>query len=581
MRFLSRLVWLVGLLAVVALAACSGEDDDAAPAAAQTTQQSAAQTDQTAEAARGGDAAERAEAEAAQSEQGEPSAEGQSQGEQAQAQTTEQGTVADGPNAAAQAALEDWSATLSTAEMTVEIEVESDFFDFSTVTQVALQLEPLTIWVQLELPEELAAMFGDDALQMLLAEDGVYLSMEQFEGWVDFGAVAGVDIMALLGTTGFDPNSLTNLEQLAAPFTCLNTAGGEVSEDTFEGRPVWLLDCNIDPESMAEVADEIANSGLGLPGGGVDIVAMRVIMAIDRESGAPLLTDSDITVADPQSGAESQVRSIARLLSWNEPLEFPVPEPLVDPSVLEMLGGPVTNGDAAAQPGSDAFSPEAQFELVEAWFAAEDALALEIESEATIAGQPQSAYTIVLRSFSDGKYETSTTLNQGVRIRFLWTRDGLWLSEADDPESGAPQWIATNPALLGLENQTIDEFLAGQGRIEFGALGRLLESAYIERTEDASGVRYRVVFERGGIVPGDELHSAAAEFLRAESAELLVEDVEIGEIYGLSVTFDLIGENGAFEQSDVWAEFETELGLVALRSTVRNISEGVWAFSTP
>lgn len=579
MRFLSRLVWVAGLLAVVALAACSGEDEDAAPAAAQTTQERAAQEGQTAEAGRSGEAAGRAEA--AQTEQTEPAAAAQSQEEQAQGGATEQSTVADGPNAAAQAALEAWSLTLSTVEMTVEVEIESDFFDFNTVTQVALQLEPLTIWVQLELPEELAAMFGDDALQMLLAEDGAYLSMEQFEGWVDFGAAAGVDIMALLSTTGFDPNSLTNLEQLTAPFTCLNAAGGEVSEVTFEGRPVWMLDCDIDPESMAEVADEIANSGLALPGDGVEIVAMRVLMAIDRESGAPLLIDSDITVAEPQSGAESQVRSIARLLSWNEPLQFPVPEPLVDPSVLETLGGPVTNGEAAAQPGSDAFTPEAQLELAEAWFATTNALALEIESEATIAGTPQSAYTVVLRSLSDGKYETSTTLNQGVTFRFLWTRDGLWLSELDDPESGAPQWTPTNPDLLGLGNQTVDEFLAGQARIEFNALRGLLESAYLERTEDASGVRYRVTFERGGIVPGDELHAAAAAFLRAEAAELLVEDVEIGEIYSMSVMLDLHGESGSFAQNIVQAEFNTELGLVALTSTTRNISEGGWAFSTP
>ena len=186
-----------------------------------------------------------------------------------------------------------------------------------------------------------------------------------------------------------------------------------------------------------------------------------------------------------------------------------------------------------------------------------------------------------MRSLSDGKYETSTTLNGEVTIGFLWTRDGLWLSEGDDPESSRPLWTPTNPVSLGLGNQTVDEFLAGQARIEFDALRGLLASAYIERSEDASGVRYRVGFERGGIVPGDALHNAAAAFLRAEAAELLVEDVEIGEIYGMSVMLDLAGENGRFEQSVVQAEFNTELGLVALTSTTRNISEGGWTFSTP
>lgn len=578
MRILPRLVAVVGLVAVLVLAACSDEAEQAPPAGSQVEQQ-----DQSAAAARSDEPAQRPQAEAqpAETDQAEQSAEAeQSEPEQTEAEASEPTVAADDPNAAAQAALEQWSANLTTIELSVEVSLESNFFDFDTVTAIALQLDPLTIWALVGLPEEMAAMLGGESLQLLISEDGAYLSMEQFEGWVDFGAIAGEEIMALLGTTGFDPNSFTNLEQLAATFNCLNATGGAVREDRFEGRPVWMLDCDIDPEAIEEVVDELAESGLALADGEAQITALRLIMAIDRDSGAPLLIDSDISLADPQTGIESKVRSIARVTSWNEPIEFPTPEPLVDASVLEMMGGPATNGDSAEQPGAS-FSPEAQLELAEAWFAAEDALALEIEADATIAGEARSADTIVLRSFSEGKYETATTLDDGVTIRFLWTRDGLWLSELDDPESGAPQWTPTEPALLGLGNQTVDEFLAGSARIEFGALRGLLESAYVERIEDASGVRYRVVFERGGIVPDDELHNAAAEFLRAEAAELLVEDVGIGEIYGMSVTFDLVGENGQFEQSVVQAEFNTELGLMALTSTTRNIDEGGWTFSTP
>ena len=582
MRFLSRLAWAAGLLALVALAACSGEQEEATPVVAQTEQESVDQQSQArAEPEARSDRGVAESGEANQTERAQPQDEPTAQSEHTQSETTDQQAEIGDLNAAAQAALEAWSRNVSILELVVDVAVASEFFNFGTVTEVALQIEPLIVWVQVALPEELAVTLGGDSMQMLLSEEGAYLSMEQFEGWVDFGAVAGVDIMALLGTTGFDPNALTNLEQLVAPFDCLNAVGGEIREDTFEGRPVWMLDCDIDPELMTQVADELANSGLALPSGGVEVAALRIVMAIERDSGAPLLIDSDMTVLDPQSGAESQVRSIARLLSWNQPLEFPTPEPLVDPSVLELMSGPATYSDSAAQPGSDVFSPEAQLALVEAWLAETDALALAIQTDATIAGESRSADTIVLRSVSQGKFETATTLDEGVTIRLLWTRDGLWLSEADDLERGDPQWTPTDPTLLGLGSQTVDEFLAEEVRIEFGVLRPLLESAYVERTQDANGVRYRVTVEQGGMVAGDGLHGAAAGFLREEAAELLVEDVGIGEIYGLSVTLDLIGEQGEFEQSVVRAEFNTELGLVALRSTARNISESGWTFSSP
>ncbi len=564
MRILSKLLRPLALLAAALVIACSGDNEAVQPQSTETVQQ-------------------QTQAQTAAQPQPRPQQQAQVQ-QDAQANQTEQAQAQPAPdsaNAAARAALEAWTAELSTVELSVEVELESDFIDFNTVTNVALQVEPLTIWVQVELPEELAAMLGDDEMQLLLSEDGAYLSMEQFEGWVDFGAVAGLDIAALLGTTGFDPASITDPEQLAASFDCLDAANGEVREDTYEGRPVWMLDCEIDPEAMTAATDELANSTLGLPDSGVEFVALRMIMVIDRDSGAPLLIDSDLTVADPESGAESQVRSSTRLLRWNQPLEFPVPEPLVDPSVLELMGGPVTNGEDAAQPDADAFTPEAQLALVEAWFAEADALALEITIEAMIAGEARRADTLILRSLSQGKFETATVLDEGVSFRFLWTRDGLWLSEADDPDTGAAQWVPTDLALIGSRNRTVDEFLADEGRINLTPLHALLDGAWLERSEDASGISYRLTFERAGIAPEDALHAVVAELLRKEAAELLVEDIGIGEIYGFSITLDLSGENGRFEQSIVQAEFNTELGLVAFTSTTRNIGEGGWTFSSP
>ncbi len=613
MRALFTLL-IAGLVALGAvLVGCDGGDDQQQQE--QQAQQSGeaeqrAQSDQAA----GSDRATAVQRSTQSSQAGQADqASSQQEVQQDQPQRTATDATIEGPIAEATAAFEAWAADLES--LVYEINVDFNLGGLASVidSTIVAQLEPLYVWATIDassLFTQTAMLFDDQSdqadqslepliMQILISEDAAYVSMPQVEGWIDLTDDFDGSLGELTAMLGGNPEDFADPASQGQALSCVEAVGGSVTEGNHAGERVWVVECEIDVESLDDATVALLRER-GIEVGDAGIERMHMMLTISQNSGAPLLVESHVTLqdafglsvaSDEQSGDEDAPRfyvsTSAMLASWNEPIEFPTPEPLIDGSFLDVLGDSPSSSGASS--GSDLgssseppelLSTEELLGLATEWVAAADELNMQFVAQAVIDGEARLASTIVLGSRTQGAFETYVSIDDASTFRLLWNRDGIWTSDTE--VDGEPIWAPSNPALLGFAGQTVDELLATPDRLYLEPFASLLDFAWLTRTIQGSRPAvYELVIETGYLTPEDPFFNEIVVILKGETAELLAESVYIESIDHYSTVLTVIGDSGQVTSQITTAEFQTDAGRVELVASLNIVSNGPIEFSTP
>ena len=339
MRRLRAGIWIGSLLlaCAAALAACSDEIAEAP----QVVERAAAEQQQDAPAAR-------EEAEADEADQASSASEPLSQLETIQALHA------------------DWAAQLTSFEMQLDVAVDVEGLGFAFEQSILMQveLEPLQMYVRTEIdlgdlfgglmgdPEsEDADSYAEDgeseaprmAIRMLLLEEGAYFSPSE-EGWlaVPTDELFGTEFSMLTGGLSEDSTAMM-AAQTEVALLCAAATGGSVTEGELDGVPVWIVSCDVDIEAMAallEVFEALGQSPAGVPGMPLDqaldqLESLAYTVHIDQRSGALLAFDAAMALSgeglsEGEDSGRTTVHTSGRTTAWNQPIEFPTPEPLIE-----------------------------------------------------------------------------------------------------------------------------------------------------------------------------------------------------------------------------------------------------------
>ncbi len=609
-----RALFLLLIAGIVALGgvlvACDSGDDEQQQAQQSDQTEQADQTEQTAQSAEatGSDRAtvvqrdEPADESTAQQDVQQVEPEQSEQPEQDGAVT-----ALDGPLAEATAAYEAWSDGLES--LVLEVTVDFNFGGLASVvdTIIEAQLEPFTVWATIDASSFFEqAMFAADEesdesapallLQVLISEDAAYMSMPQIDGWIDLSgdfeeALGGMTMML-----GGNPEDFADPANLGQALACFDAVGGSISTGVHEGEAVWLIDCTIDVNELNQATIALlGEQGIELADGGIE--TMQLSLAISQVSGAPVMIESTATLrdafglsdeaSDDEEAPQFYVSTVSTLLRWNEPIEFPTPEPLIDRSLLDAIGGPLPSNGASA--GSDQresggppdlLSTEELLGIATNWVAAADELNMQIVVQAVIDGEARLASTIVRGSRSQGVFETAVNIDDASSFRLLWNRDGIWTSDSE--VAGQPVWAPSNPALLGFAGLTVDQFLANPNRLNLEPFKSLLGLSWLTRTIEGGGPPvYELVIETGYVSPEDPHFNDIVAILKAATAELLAESVSVESIDHYSTILTVIGDDGEVISQVMTAEFQSNAGRVELVASLNLITNGPIEFSRP
>lgn len=270
----------------------------------------------------------------------------------------------------------DWAAQLTSFEMRLDVSTELEDFAFNQSTFLQTQLEPLQIYLEIDINDLVGAMAAvaeeDDpaavnpaadepfpvTIRMLLLDDRAYLSLSE-EGWtaVPASELLGADFSALTGGLSDDAAAAMTAEADLA-LLCAELTGAAPLENELDGVPVWTISCDVDTDAMSAMLDAIQL--LGQPslaaGQPVDqaldaIEALSYTLHISQSDGAPLAFNVVTTLngnllGGEQGGEQNQqsaqsaqstqsvgritIATTGRLTAWNQPITFPTPEPLIE-----------------------------------------------------------------------------------------------------------------------------------------------------------------------------------------------------------------------------------------------------------
>lgn len=271
----------------------------------------------------------------------------------------------------------DWAAQLTSFEMHLDAAVELEDFTFSQSTFLQAQLEPLRMYMEIDINDLVDAMVGlaedadpaatdepapdaplPPAIRMLLLDDRAYLSLSE-EGWaaVPVDELLSADLSALTG--GLSDDAAAMMSQANLGLLCAELTGAAPLESELDGVPVWTVSCDVDTNAMSAMLDAMQLLGqpalpAGLP---VDqaldaIEALSYTVHISQSDGALLAFDVAMTLngdlvdveqseqADQQNEQSAQsigrmtITTTGRFTAWNQPITFPTPEPLIEDDAI-------------------------------------------------------------------------------------------------------------------------------------------------------------------------------------------------------------------------------------------------------
>ena len=604
------LIALCLALLLVAALACNG-DDQSSPQQIQQTQQSE-QTEQSEQ-----DQAEPQSTTPASSEQSTAAADTAEQSDDQASDADATVSVSRETDPLLAEAVDThraWVDSLTSFEMTVETQLNAGGPVTDVASEIAFQRQPFKVLTTIDYTPfaELAGglnglEFDDDeplVMRVLLEADAAYLSFPGLPGWVDLSDDLGATLDELSVLLGGNPSDLANPEQLTEQaFGCVDAVGGSVVETEIDGEAVWLIECDIDVEQLTDAAASQLRAQ-GMETDGVGIETMRISLAIAKNTGAALLIESVVTIedlfglsadSDDQGDQEDQqqlfISSVSRLVSWNQPVAFPTPEPLVDGSMFDATatngsGSGASDGASFSSDGGEPLSdPAVLLDQAALWQAGANELDISFTVDAEIDGTPRRAEGVRRSSRGQGVYETTVAIDGTDPHGLIWSRDGIWTGTV---EAGETVWTASTPELLGFDSASVDAFLSNPDRLHLAPLHDLLglEPSLARLEQGNRPVEYELEFYTFGLEPGDTHFDAIAGILKSEIAELIGGggSVDFIEIYSTKLTIASSDTaQGVFLSLVTEAEFGTSAGYVRLTAvrTNRNPDGAPLEFSLP
>jgi len=579
------------------LVGCGGDEQPEQP----TQQQAATQQQSTGQDE--ADAAERPTA-SAQSSAAEVAEDGQAEAQDSADAASE---FSDPLLAEATAAYEAWVDDLETMELDLVAEYVLFGLEMQLSVTAVFRTDPPAVWMTID-ASDLFSAAGDAAgeltdaaamletfaeMQVLATADGQFMTFAGLGGWIDLnegGDPSFLDLTALLSQSGIAAPA-----KLGQALQC-DDGTYDVAYDRLDGENVWLVNCEIE-DTILPLTDPLTPVGTNSMPAETRVELMQLRLAISRETGAPLRSEARIVFAGALGGlfdsgdgdAETptfQTSAVSTLRRWNEPVELPTPEPLVDPSLLDSFFGEDTPVDSASNPGSDAtFAPSELLEadellaLATEWLNTVDELHVQIEAQAVAAGESRTASTRISTSWSRGMFEVTTILDQAHIFGVLWTRDGIWVGEGRADEFS---YQASTPELQGFAGLTVDEFLALPELYNFGSYASALDLSWLTRTIEGGGPPiYELVIESGPRLPSDDYFDELGELIKAEASEFLADSASIESIEYYSTVITINGASGEIVSQVTIAEFQSNAVDVLFTASIIPFAGGPIEFSIP
>ena len=150
-----------------------------------------------------------------------------------------------------------WSEQITSLEMHSVVTLESDLLNFQQTVKLWMQLEPLRMYMETELPNFFAGMAEDFAaeggeqegaegdaaadtppplfvMKILVNEDGIFMEPPESEGWVRVPD-EGFDISQVMALGGGLGDEITDAISAQAPLLCAEISNGTVTEE----EPRW------------------------------------------------------------------------------------------------------------------------------------------------------------------------------------------------------------------------------------------------------------------------------------------------------------------------------------------------------
>ena len=334
---------------------------------------------------------------------------------------------------------------------------------FDTVMYADFHFTPDGVYIATEPFDILGGAEAFPGLQVLGTAGKFWLSTAPIEGWLPFETFVGAAVPpARAGIV-----QLSGLQRREAVFASTALVEEGVADD---GRPVWVLSYEISGADVARLTDGAADPYSAMNPLGVSLDALYAALLRGAAPGAgpqqPLSLATRM-VADAATGALLGVEMTAQLeagtqtlitslVSWDEPLALPSPEPAASPGEF------VASLSESAASLLEVRGVDAYTLLANGRAAADRAAVVHLVTEinGTVDGRVRDARIEIKRDLSQGRFETSTEVDGSPPFKLLWTRDGLWIS------SDGGGWSAVEPRLVGLGTyEDVDDFLRDSASI--------------------------------------------------------------------------------------------------------------------
>ena len=444
---------------------------------------------------------------------------------------------------AATEAMAGWFSQLETLTLDATVVIDWDDRCTQLAVDTTIQIDPLASlsvgdyspWFQLETGLPLAE--SDEAVQMqdYLYDARVYSTVSGLDGWgasrwhypLDF------DDGAIHQWFAVEPSEFASYGRDGDELSCAAYEGGGIAEDEYEGEAVWVVTCDNVIQSLLPFDGNFPDS--------YDEALLRMVrITISQDSGAPLVGEYDAAYTNRDGGTNWVSRKIM-LTSWNEPVDLPRPEPLLEGDEFEEL---------VEQFRVRASAPERLLFLVEGQLATEHDMPWASEISLRLDGgnieeEPWVRVTRTPDTFNRTVSFAEKANGGGVwneRSRLHWNGDGFWISERE--VDGEPVWTKSTPAAHGFGHTSLDELLAERALIDLGLFRELLSQAEMRGWDpsvnhaDVSGRSYYEVWvDSGVLVPGDQLFDRIAALLEAALAKSGYDDLAVlrVETFGMRI----------------------------------------------
>lgn len=221
-----------------------------------------------------------------------------------------------------------------------------------------------------------------DHIETLVLGSDLYIRWYDVDGWLQ----GPLDDLARrgLGVTGLDrvtTVSWTELDDVS------------VVRRVWRGRRVWVIEYDADKDELGRFPDLVSGVSLGvngMPTAAYTIPpgAAHVRIVVDRDSGAPLRTETTQELHQDTGEPSVQIvrfHSTIELTAWNEPLNLPTPEPLLEEDEFWALVHAATEPEVRYRTG-DATAWR-MVEQAQDWYARRSEVSLVQETRLTVDGR--------------------------------------------------------------------------------------------------------------------------------------------------------------------------------------------------